>query len=81
MTGSDPNLVAIVVPIVAFFALAFWLGLCFYAGNHPSWRRYQPASERQLASPRQTGTLPPPDRPGLSDSAGRAPGVQRAAHR
>ena len=29
MIGSDPNLVAIVVPIVALITLAFWLGLCF----------------------------------------------------
>ena len=81
MTGSNPNLVAIVVPIVAFFALAFWLGLCFYAGSHPSWRHQQPASERQLASPRQTGTLPPPDKPGLQGPAGGAPDVRRVAHR
>jgi hypothetical protein len=82
MTGSDPTLVASVVPVVAFFALAFWLGLCFYAGSHPYWRhQQQPGSHEELASPRQTGTLPPQDQPGLPGSADRAPGVQRIVQR
>ena len=81
MTGSNPDLVAIVVPIVALLSLAFWLGLCFYAGSHPYWRHQQRTSQQQLASPRQTGTLPPPDRPDLPGSAGRTPGVHRVAHR
>ena len=46
MVGSDPNLVAIVVPIVALISLAFWLGLCFCAGSHPYWRHHQEAAGR-----------------------------------
>jgi hypothetical protein len=88
MVGSDPTLVAIVVPIVALVTLAFWLCLCFWAGSHPYWRHQQQASRQQLASP--------PDRPGLSGPAARgepargepargeasgAAGTQRVAHR
>jgi hypothetical protein len=81
MTGSDPNLVAIVVPIVALITLAFWLGLCFWAGSHPFWRHHQQAArEQQLASPDQAGQLPPPARPGLSAPAGSAAGAQRVSH-
>ena len=85
MIGSDPTLVAAVVPIVALFALAFWLGLVFYAGSHPFWRHHQQAAnqqqQQQLASSGQTGTLPPSAKPGLSGSARGAPGRQRVAHR
>jgi hypothetical protein len=89
MVGSDPNLVAIVVPIVALVALAFWLGLCFYAGNHPFWRDRPPASRQQLTSTDQAAPLPPPAASRLSgppDSAtasttargaSDAPGVHR----
>jgi hypothetical protein len=78
MVGSDPTLVAIVVPIVALIALAFWLGLCFWAGSHPYWRHQQQASRPQLASP-------PPARPGLPGEPARgevsdAAGTQRVAH-
>jgi hypothetical protein len=82
MTGSDPNLIAIVVPIVALVSLAFWLGLCFWAGSHPFWRHHQQAAQ-QLASPDQAGQLPPSATQGLSSTAGGtsdgAPGVQRVA--
>jgi hypothetical protein len=82
MIGSDPTLVAAVVPIVAFFALAFWLGLVFYAGSHPFWRHHQQAANQQrLASSGQTGTLPPSAKPGLPGTAGRPPGARRVAHR
>jgi hypothetical protein len=64
MVGSDPTLVAIVVPIVALVTLAFWLSLCFWAGSHPYWRHQQQANRQQLASP-------PPDRPGLPGDAAR----------
>lgn len=84
MIGSDPNLVAIVIPLVALPALAFWLGLCFYAGSHPYWRHHQQPNRQQLAGPRQTGPLPPPDTPGLTASGGGttggAAGPQRVAH-
>ena len=58
MIGSDPNLVAIVVPIVALITLAFWLGLCFWAGSHPFWRHHQQAArQQQLDSRDQAGQL------------------------
>ena len=81
MTGSDPNLVAIVVPIVALISLAFWLSLCFYAGSHPFWRHHQQAPRQQLAGTRQAGTLPESSSPGLSAGPGPAPGPRRVAHR
>jgi hypothetical protein len=78
MVGSDPTLVAIVVPIVALISLAFWLGLCFYAGSHPFWRHQeQQARQQQLASQQQAGTLPPSASPGLSEPAGVAAGPER----
>jgi hypothetical protein len=77
MIGSDPNLVAIVVPIVALISLAFWLGLCFYAGSHPLWRHHQQAASRQqLASHDQPGQLPPPATSRLPGPAG----AQRVSH-
>ncbi len=81
MTGSDPNLVAIVVPIVALISLAFWLGLCFWAGSHPFWRHHQQADRQQLAATRQASTLPEPASPELSAGARRPPGPHRVAHR
>lgn len=36
MTGSP--LVPIIVPIVAFFALAAWLGMVFWVDAHPGWK-------------------------------------------
>jgi hypothetical protein len=80
MIGSDPNLVAIVVPIVALITLAFWLGLCFWAGSHPFWRHHQEAARQQQASPDQAGQLPPPATSGLSAPAGSAAGAQRIRH-
>jgi hypothetical protein len=81
MTGSDPNLVAIVVPIVALISLAFWLSLCFYAGSHPYWRHHQQPDQQQLAATRQASTLPESASPELSAGAGRPPGPRRVAHR
>ena len=77
MIGSDPNLVAIVVPIVALITLAFWLGLCFWAGSHPFWRHHQ----QELASRDQAGQLtPPPATSQLSGPAAGAAGTQRVSH-
>ncbi len=42
MTGSF--LVPIIVPIVAFFALAAWLGMVFWADAHPGWKAHAAAS-------------------------------------
>jgi hypothetical protein len=80
MIGSDPNLVAIVVPIVALVTLAFWLGLCFWAGSHPLWRHHQQAVQQQLDSPDRAGQLPPPATSGLPGPAGGATGTQRVSH-
>ncbi len=80
MIGSDPNLVAIVVPIVALVTLAFWLGLCFWAGSHPFWRHHQQAAQQQLTSPDQAGQLPPPATSRLSAPADGAAGTQRVGH-
>lgn len=46
VTGS--GYVPIIVPIVAFFAMAFWLRMVFYADSHPRYRHGQP-----------TGAAPP----------------------
>ena len=80
MIGSDPNLVAIVIPIVAFFSLAFWLTLCFWAGSHPYWRHHQQPDRPPVASPGQAGQLPPPATSRLSAPAGRPAGAQRVSH-
>jgi hypothetical protein len=40
VTGS--SYIPIVVPIMAFFAMAFWLGLIFYADRHPGYRHRKP---------------------------------------
>ncbi len=40
MTGS--SYIPIVMPIVAFLAMAFWLGLVFYAAGHPGYQRRTP---------------------------------------
>ena len=81
MIGSDPNLVAIVVPIVALITLAFWLGLCFWAGSHPFWRHHQQAArQQQLDSRDQAGQLPPPATSRLSGPGAGAAGAQRVGH-
>jgi hypothetical protein len=36
VTGS--SYIPIVVPIMAFVAMGFWLGLIFYADSHPGYR-------------------------------------------
>ena len=58
MIGSDPTLVAIVVPIVALITLAFWLGLCFWAGSHPLWRHHQQAARQQQLDSRDQAASP-----------------------
>ena len=46
MTGSV--LVAIITPIVAVIALAFWLGMIFWAEGHPGWKTHHAAQESQF---------------------------------
>jgi len=69
VTGS--SYVAIVVPIIAFTAMAFWLGLVFYADSHPGsrdrQRRQQPS---ETARSQAAGRLAGDDPAGLSPSAG-----------
>jgi len=45
MTGSF--LVAIITPVVALIALAFWLGMVFWAEGHPGWKTHRAAQESQ----------------------------------
>ncbi len=40
MTGS--SYIPIVVPIIAFVAMAFWLGLLFHADSHPGYKHRKP---------------------------------------
>jgi|HubBroStandDraft_3_1064219.scaffolds.fasta_scaffold271535_2 hypothetical protein len=81
MIGSDPTLVAIVVPIVSLITLGFWLGLCFWAGSHPFWRHHQEAARlQQLASRDQAGQLPASAPSQLPDPASGAAGAQRVGH-
>jgi hypothetical protein len=47
MTGSF--LVLIITPIVAVIALAFWLGMVFWADAHPGWKARSTAPD--LKSP------------------------------
>ncbi len=48
MTGS--SYIPIVAPIVAFAAMAFWLGLVFYADAHPGYRRRTPRRRSRSAA-------------------------------
>ena len=72
MTGS--NAVLIVVPLVMLPALALWLGLVMYAGNHPEWRAHRLAREAQAresqSQARQAAAVP---------AGAQAGGVQAAA--
>jgi hypothetical protein len=65
MTGSF--LVPIITPIVAVIALAFWLGMIFWADSHPGWKAHRTAQESQfpgesltLAGDLDRGELAPP---------------------
>jgi hypothetical protein len=53
MTGSF--LVPIITPIVAVIALAFWLGMIFWAEGHPGWKAHPAAHESRF--PGETLTL------------------------
>jgi hypothetical protein len=52
MTGSF--LVLIITPIVAIIALAFWLGMVYWADAHPGWKAHATAP-----GPEITGVSPP----------------------
>jgi hypothetical protein len=53
MTGS--SLVPIIVPIMAFFAGAIWLGLVYWADAHPEWKAHTRAAGHEA-----TGAGPEP---------------------
>jgi len=53
MTGS--SLALIIVPIVAFLAGAFWLGVVFWADAHPGWQVHARAARHPA-----TGAGPEP---------------------
>jgi hypothetical protein len=53
MIGSF--LVPIVVPIVAFIAMAAWLGMVFWADAHPQWKAHA-----EVTGLKRTGAGTPP---------------------
>jgi hypothetical protein len=48
MTGS--SLIPIVVPIVAFAAMAAWLGMVFWADAHPHWKAHARAAGPEVTA-------------------------------
>lgn len=64
MTGSA--YLPIVLPIVAFVAMACWLGMVFYADSHPGYRSPKPhgstadtaTGRAEADQPAITGTAP-----------------------
>ena len=68
MTGS--SYLAIVVPIMAFIAMAFWLGLVFYADSHPGYGHGKSQEGPQAAARHPAPSrLPADDLAELSPSA------------
>lgn len=62
MTGS--TLAAIVIPIVAMFALAVWIVVVFHADSHPLWEnRTTAAPNKALARPSRKVRARSPHRP------------------
>lgn len=55
MTGS--SYVPVVVPVIAFVAMAFWLGLIFYADAHPGYRHRKPQPVDDIAGPDAAGSV------------------------
>jgi len=55
VTGS--SYIPIVVPIIAFFAMAFWLGLVFYADGHPGYKHRKPQPVDDIAEPDGTADV------------------------
>ncbi len=55
MTGS--SLIPIVVPVMAFVAMAFWLGLVFYADSHPGYRSRKPAARSRTEMATSDGSV------------------------
>ncbi len=59
MIGS--HLVPIVVPIVAFLAMAAWLSMVFWADAHPQWKSHAAATGPKVTA---AGTPPAEAGPG-----------------
>jgi len=65
VTGSSS--VAIVLPIVAFTAMALWIGMVFYADSHPGYGRRKSRQGLKATAPHwAAGQLPAAD---LSENA------------
>ena len=47
MSGSHVSL--IVMPIVIALALAFWIGLVYYAATHPAWKHHSRPPRTEVA--------------------------------
>jgi hypothetical protein len=65
VTGS--SYIPIVLPIVAFMGMAFWLGLVFYAAQHPGYRRRTPRRSNGGVAPVTSDTVAVPPGP-LTDA-------------
>ena len=62
MTGS--SYIPIVVPIIAFLAMASWIGLVFYADSHPGYKHRRPLPVPDIDEPEGTADVaggPAPD--------------------
>lgn len=68
MTGS--SLAPIIVPIVAFIALAAWLGMVFWADAHPEWKPHAAIPGPEITS---AGVPPAAAEPGASHGGELAP--------
>jgi hypothetical protein len=76
VTGS--SYVALVVPIMAFTAMAFWLGLVFYADSHPRYGGRQSSKRPSPASPRHAASRPRADDLGELPDAGTSDAIRSA---
>jgi len=68
MTGS--SLVAFILPVVAFTAMAFWLGMVFYADSHPGYGRRQSRQGLAATTPHPAADQLPAAGPGEFASYG-----------
>jgi hypothetical protein len=79
VTGS--SYIPIVVPIIAFLAMASWIGLVFYADSHPGYKHRKPLPVPDIDEPEGRADVaggPAPDALSVTDvSAG--PGAHEPA--
>lgn len=62
MTGSF--LVLIITPIVVIIALAFWLGMVYWADAHPGWKAHATAPAPEITGVRDLTAAEPGDHHG-----------------